>query len=141
MVDIDAYADVARQRHSASRRRRTVSFVAHSMGNIVIRRYLKNLERLAPAMRPPVKFQRMVMISPPNHGAELADTLIERDVTRELAELFAGEPPEQLAPVARLAGAGEAAGDAELRVRHHRRRQGRRRGLSSTRFPATTTGC
>jgi pimeloyl-ACP methyl ester carboxylesterase len=75
-----------------------VSFVAHSMGNIVIRKYLRDLDALTPAMRPPVKFQRMVMITPPNHGAEIADRLQERDVTRELSELFAGEPAKQLAP-------------------------------------------
>ncbi len=75
-----------------------ISFVAHSMGNIVVRKYLRDLESLTPAMRPPVKFQRMVMIAPPNHGAEIADTLNDRDVTRELAELFAGEPAKELAP-------------------------------------------
>jgi hypothetical protein len=71
-----------------------ISFVAHSMGNIVIRRYLYNLERLAPEMRPPVKFKRMVMISPPNHGAELAD----RFAGNRLVAAVAGKPLEQLAP-------------------------------------------
>jgi pimeloyl-ACP methyl ester carboxylesterase len=75
-----------------------VSFVAHSMGNIVIRKYLHDLEQLSPAMRPQVTFDRMVMISPPNHGAEIADTLHNREVTRSLAELFAGKPADQLAP-------------------------------------------
>ena len=77
-----------------------VSFVAHSMGNIVVRKYLRNVETLTPAMRPQVTFKRMVMISPPNHGAEIADTLDDSDVTRELAEMFAGEPAE-------AAGAGQ----------------------------------
>jgi len=72
----------------------SVSFVAHSMGNIVIRRYLHNLERLAPEMRPPIQFKRMVMISPPNHGAELAD----RFADSKLVAMAAGKPLEQLAP-------------------------------------------
>jgi pimeloyl-ACP methyl ester carboxylesterase len=94
LEDIDSYAasldSVVRHLDGVER----VSFVAHSMGNIVIRRYLHNLERLAPAMRPSVQFQRMVMISPPNHGAELAD----RFADSRLAAMAAGKPLEQLAP-------------------------------------------
>ena len=75
-----------------------ISFVAHSMGNIVVRKYLKDLEGLAPAMRPQVTFQRMVMISPPNHGAEVADSLDDHEVIGRLAESFAGEPAKELAP-------------------------------------------
>jgi pimeloyl-ACP methyl ester carboxylesterase len=75
-----------------------VSFVAHSMGNIVVRKYLKDVEALDPALRPKVTFERMVMIAPPNHGAELADKLTSTAVERELAEMFVGEPAKQLAP-------------------------------------------
>ena len=75
-----------------------ISFVAHSMGNIVERKFLGDLNSLTPAMRPQVNFHRMVMIAPPNHGAELADTLSDREVTAQLAEVFAGEPARQLAP-------------------------------------------
>lgn len=94
MEDIDAYAasldSVIRHLDGVER----VNFVAHSMGNIVIRRYLNNLSRLDPAMRPPVTFGRMVMISPPNHGAELADQWADN----KLVEMAAGKPLEQLAP-------------------------------------------
>lgn len=94
MEDIDSYAasldSVIRHLDGVER----VNFVAHSMGNIVIRRYLNNLSRLDPAMRPPVKFGRMVMISPPNHGAELADHWADN----KLVEMAAGKPLEQLAP-------------------------------------------
>jgi pimeloyl-ACP methyl ester carboxylesterase len=94
MEDIDAYAasldSVIRHLDGVER----VNFVAHSMGNIVIRRYLNNLSRLDPAMRPPIKFGRMVMISPPNHGAELADQWADN----KLVEMAAGKPLEQLAP-------------------------------------------
>ena len=94
MEDIDSYAasldSVIRHLDGVER----VNFVAHSMGNIVIRRYLNNLSRLDPAMRPPIKFGRMVMISPPNHGAELADQWADN----KLVEMAAGKPLEQLAP-------------------------------------------
>ncbi|HEX6962526.1 MAG TPA: hypothetical protein VF175_11710 [Lacipirellula sp.] len=94
MEDIDSYAasldSVIRNLEGVEE----ISFVAHSMGNIVIRRYLYNLERLQPEMRPPVKFKRMVMISPPNHGAELADQFADN----RLVSLAAGKPLEQLAP-------------------------------------------
>jgi len=76
----------------------SISFVAHSMGNIVVRKYLKDMEALDPALRPAVKYERMVMIAPPNHGAELADTLTSNSVERGLAELLVGEPAKQLAP-------------------------------------------
>ena len=94
MEDVDAYAasldSVIRHLDGVER----VSFVAHSMGNIVIRRYLNNMSRLDPAMRPPVEFKRMVMISPPNHGAELADAWADN----KLVEAVAGKPLDQLAP-------------------------------------------
>jgi pimeloyl-ACP methyl ester carboxylesterase len=94
MEDIDSYAasldSLIRGLDGVER----VSFVAHSMGNIVVRRYLYNLERLTPAMRPPVTFKRMVMISPPNHGAELADQF----AGSKLVAMAAGKPLEQLAP-------------------------------------------
>lgn len=94
LEDIDAYAasldSLVRHLDGVEQ----LSFVAHSMGNIVIRRFLFNLDRLSPDMRPPVTFHRMVMISPPNHGAELADQF----AGSKLVELAAGKPLEQLAP-------------------------------------------
>jgi pimeloyl-ACP methyl ester carboxylesterase len=98
MDDISAYAtaldSVVRHLEGVE----NVSFVAHSMGNIVVRKFLKDLEPLAPGLRPPVTFQRMVMISPPNHGAELADALTPNEVTDEIAGWLVGAPARQLAP-------------------------------------------
>jgi pimeloyl-ACP methyl ester carboxylesterase len=98
MEDIGAYAvaldSVVRHLEGVE----NVSFVAHSMGNIVVRKYLKDIEPLAPGLRPQVKFQRMVMISPPNHGAELADKLTPNEVTDELADWLVGGAAKQLAP-------------------------------------------
>lgn len=98
MADIEDYAtaldSVVRHLEGVE----SVSFVAHSMGNIVVRKYLKDLEPLAPELRPAVKFGRMVMISPPNHGAEIADTLTSHEVTEELAGWFVGKAADNLAP-------------------------------------------
>lgn len=45
-----------------------IHFVAHSMGNLVIRRYLATIDPASP--RPP--FGRVVMLAPPNNGSQLA---------------------------------------------------------------------
>ena len=71
-----------------------VSFVAHSMGNIVIRHALADIASLPAAERPKLSFDRMVMIAPPNHGASVADSFADN----KLVQAFAGEPLQQLAP-------------------------------------------
>jgi hypothetical protein len=80
----------------------SIDFVAHSMGNIVIRRYLGDLQRMPPARRPSIQFHRSVMISPPNHGAEIVELIKElvgdREGLRAAAEILAGESARQLAP-------------------------------------------
>lgn len=72
----------------------TVSFVAHSMGNIVIRHVLNDIKSMPEAERPKLKFNRMVMIAPPNHGASVADSFADSKLVQSLA----GEPLQQLAP-------------------------------------------
>ncbi len=71
-----------------------VSFVAHSMGNIVIRHCLNDINSMPEADRPKLTFKRFVMIAPPNHGASLADNFADS----KLVQTFAGEPLQQLAP-------------------------------------------
>jgi len=71
-----------------------ISFVAHSMGNLVIRHYLHDNQLLTPQTRPKIEFQRFVMIAPPNHGAMLADQF----ANQRLVQLIAGAPLGQLAP-------------------------------------------
>ena len=71
---------------------RQVSFVAHSLGNIVVRNLLYKLQLQGHA--PPLTFERMVMIAPPNHGAQMADNVLDRRLLR----LILGEAVEQLAP-------------------------------------------
>ncbi len=72
----------------------TVSFVAHSMGNIVIRHCLNDLASLPESERPKITFKRFVMISPPNHGAALANNWADN----KIVQMVAGEPLQQLAP-------------------------------------------
>ena len=75
----------------------TISFVAHSMGNIVIRHCLNDLAMLPPSEQPEITYKRFVMIAPPNHGAEIADTVANAHLSN-IAEIVAGEAVNQLAP-------------------------------------------
>ena len=72
----------------------TISFVAHSMGNIVIRHCLNDLASLPAALQPEITYKRFVMIAPPNHGATAADKLGDT----KLAQVFGGDAVQQLAP-------------------------------------------
>jgi len=72
----------------------TVSFVAHSMGNIVIRHALNDMAMMPASEQPEITYHRFVMIAPPNHGATAADKL----GGNKLAQLFGGDAVEQLAP-------------------------------------------
>ena len=69
-----------------------ISFVGHSMGNILVRHVLYRFEYYGNP--PPLSFRRMVMISPPNHGADLADSIGQR----KLIQLALGPVVDQFAP-------------------------------------------
>jgi pimeloyl-ACP methyl ester carboxylesterase len=49
---------------------RDIDFVAHSLGNLVIRRYLASID---PQRPPAPRVRRIVMLGPPNNGAQLAE--------------------------------------------------------------------
>jgi pimeloyl-ACP methyl ester carboxylesterase len=68
-----------------------INFVAHSMGNIVVRYYLKQLEQSNE--KPPVPFGRMVMLAPPNQGSEKAINLAK---STRMFEKIAGPSGLQL---------------------------------------------
>jgi pimeloyl-ACP methyl ester carboxylesterase len=67
----------------------SVSFVGHSLGNLVVRRYLD--EHPDPGPGPPDR-ERMVMLGPPNLGAQMARRLGDS----RLFELVAGPSGQQL---------------------------------------------
>ncbi len=49
-----------------------VNFVGHSLGNLVVRHYLSDLARETLGDRPAPRLGRVVMLAPPNNGAEMA---------------------------------------------------------------------
>ncbi len=65
-----ALADIVNQFTEAEE----INFVAHSMGNLVIRRYLANRAQAGPQEQGP-PLGRIVMLAPPNQGAQLAEKL------------------------------------------------------------------
>ncbi len=77
---------------------RTVHFVTHSMGGIVLRYYLENHEL--------GNLGRVVMLSPPNQGSEVADWAAESPLLQRILGPSAGQlgtgpesVPNQLGPV------------------------------------------
>ncbi|MEN6458570.1 MAG: alpha/beta fold hydrolase [Thermoguttaceae bacterium] len=79
-----------------------ISFVGHSMGNIVVRHYLGDLAHEDPFRQPPnaaaadrrakARFHRFVMLGPPNQGALLAETFADNPVFKGLT----GEAGQEL---------------------------------------------
>ena len=69
-----------------------INFVAHSLGNVVVRRYLADQTDPAAGRRPDPRIHRFVMLGPPNHGASLATSL----AGNPLFVAVAGEPGLEL---------------------------------------------
>jgi pimeloyl-ACP methyl ester carboxylesterase len=69
-----------------------INFVGHSMGNIVVRYYLAELQRKGKQVPPRHRIRRIVMLAPPNKGAMLAD----RYGRNQVYVLFAGTSGTQL---------------------------------------------
>lgn len=53
----------------------SIEFVAHSLGNLVVRHYLADHTRPEQLLQPDPRIRRMVMLGPPNQGAQLAVAL------------------------------------------------------------------
>jgi pimeloyl-ACP methyl ester carboxylesterase len=70
-----------------------IDLVAHSLGNLVIRHYLADATDPAAGRAPDRRLHRMVMLGPPNHGAELAEKLVPLDLSRQVT----GRAAQQLA--------------------------------------------
>ncbi|HYW80104.1 MAG TPA: hypothetical protein VE890_11035 [Thermoguttaceae bacterium] len=69
-----------------------INFVAHSMGNIVIRHYLADQTAMSPDGRVDPRFRRFVMLTPPNQGSLVATAMPENRVL----ESVTGEAVRQL---------------------------------------------
>jgi pimeloyl-ACP methyl ester carboxylesterase len=52
-----------------------IYFVAHSLGNLVIRHYLGDYMRPEAGLVPDARIRRIVMLGPPNQGAQMAEAL------------------------------------------------------------------
>lgn len=52
-----------------------INFVAHSLGNVVVRHYLADQTQPEQGLHPDPRIKRMVMLGPPNQGAQLAEAL------------------------------------------------------------------
>jgi pimeloyl-ACP methyl ester carboxylesterase len=89
LASIDAHAeDLKKVMDGLDSEITEINFVAHSLGNIVVRRYLKICEPL-----PDPRFRRMVMLAPPNQGSSRARALGR---STSLFETIAGPSGQQL---------------------------------------------
>jgi hypothetical protein len=76
-----------------------INFVAHSLGNLVLRHYLADQNGPATGYRPDPRIKRIVMLAPPNHGAHLA----QRFGDQRLFKILWGMPGREIADWERLA--------------------------------------
>lgn len=70
-----------------------INFIAHSLGNLVVRHWLKDLADGNRTLPPGQVFGHMVMLAPPNHHPQIAAKFL----SNQLANLLAGPAAEQLA--------------------------------------------
>jgi hypothetical protein len=69
-----------------------IDFVCHSLGNLVVRRYLGEAGRPEPKWKPDPRIKRMVMLGPPNNGARFAQLFKDN----KLYAVVAGPSGKQL---------------------------------------------
>jgi hypothetical protein len=74
-----------------------IYFVCHSLGNLVVRRYLAEATAAEPRWQPDPRIKRMVMLGPPNNGAQLAEVIAELLNDNRVAAYVAGPSAMQLA--------------------------------------------
>jgi pimeloyl-ACP methyl ester carboxylesterase len=70
-----------------------IHFVAHSLGSLIVRRYLATATDEATGRRPDPRIGRIVMLGPPNQGAKFADAFDGNG----LFDLLAGKSAKQMA--------------------------------------------
>ncbi len=69
-----------------------IDFVCHSLGNIIVRRYLGEAAAAEPKWKPDSRIKRFVMLAPPNNGADLA----KRFKGNKIVDLVLGPSGKQL---------------------------------------------
>jgi pimeloyl-ACP methyl ester carboxylesterase len=74
-----------------------IHFVCHSLGNLVVRRYLGEASASEPRWPLDSRLKRMVMLGPPNNGARVATLIAELLHDNELARFLAGPSAWQMA--------------------------------------------
>jgi pimeloyl-ACP methyl ester carboxylesterase len=74
-----------------------IYLVGHSLGNLVVRRYLGETASDAPRWKPDPRLKRMVMLGPPNNGAQVAQVLADLFHEHELVRVMVGPSAWQLA--------------------------------------------
>jgi pimeloyl-ACP methyl ester carboxylesterase len=74
-----------------------IDFVCHSLGSLIVRRYLGEASQAEPRWKPDPRIKRMVMLGPPNNGARLAEVVAELLHDNEVARFVAGPTAWQLA--------------------------------------------
>lgn len=72
-----------------------INFVGHSMGNLVVRRYLAMQTDGAVGKTPDPRIKRFVMLGPPNQGAEVAELFAQLG----LAKAVVGMPLSEMGPL------------------------------------------
>ncbi len=103
-----------------------INFVAHSLGNLVIRHYLGDQTKLDQDQVPDPRIKRIVMLAPPNNGAAFARKFADNGIFQaiwgksggELANQWETLQPRLATPSSEFAiiagGKGEAAGNNPL---------------------------
>lgn len=74
-----------------------IDFVCHSLGNLVVRRYLGEASAKEPRWQPDPRIKRIVMLGPPNNGARVAGLLADLLHDNLLVAKLAGPSAMQLA--------------------------------------------
>jgi pimeloyl-ACP methyl ester carboxylesterase len=63
---------------------REINFVCHSLGNLVVRQYLHDYAQQHPGQPTDPRIRRMVMLGPPNRGAQFATWVADQAVAKWL---------------------------------------------------------
>lgn len=83
--DIDAHAEALQAIIEHLDGVTQIDLVGHSLGNLVIRRYLAMTTDAARGVQGDRRLGRIVMLAPPNHGSAFGEMVLPLDVTKQIA--------------------------------------------------------